>query len=260
MNKVFGYPKFDETGEMILTTHDNEYKDMLMDVRVYRLKPNESRTFSREDEEIAILLLKGEVVFWSNGIEHLATREDLFVDGPYCIHFCRGESVTVKALADSEILVQTTHNPKAFPTKMYEPADAPWKKVFEGKFGNAANRRVNTIFDLKKAPYSNMVLGEIMNEKGNWSGYPPHRHPQPEIYYFRFERPEGFGASFVGDEVYKSVDNSFSAIPGGALHPQSAAPGFQMYTCWMIRHLEGKPWNQTDRNEDEKYLWLHDED
>ena len=26
----------------------------------------------------------------------------------------------------------------------------------------------------------------------------------------------------------------------------------------MIRHLDGKPWLQTDRNEDERYLWLHD--
>ena len=72
------------------------------------------------------------------------------------------------------------------------------------------------------------------------------------------DRPEGFGASFVGDQVFKSVDNSFSAIPGGCLHPQAVAPGFQMYTCWMIRHLDGDPWLQTTRNEDERYLWLHD--
>ena len=103
-----------------------------------------------------------------------------------------------------------------------------------------------------------MVLGEVLNDRGNWSGYLPHRHPQPEVYYFLFDRPEGFGASFVGDDVYKSTDGSFSAIPGGALHPQVCAPGFQMYTCWMIRHLEGNRWNQTDRNEDERYLWLHE--
>ena len=56
----------------------------------------------------------------------------------------------------------------------------------------------------------------------------------------------------------KSVDNSFSAIPGGRLHPQSAAPGYLMYTCWMIRHLPGNPWLQTDRCEDDAYVWLHD--
>ena len=103
-----------------------------------------------------------------------------------------------------------------------------------------------------------MVLGEVLNDRGNWSGYLPHQHPQPETYFFLFDRPEGFGASVVGDEVFKSVDHSFSAIPGGKLHPQSVAPGFQMYTAWMIRHLDGNPWLQTDRCEDERYVWLHD--
>ena len=53
-------------------------------------------------------------------------------------------------------------------------------------------------------------------------------------------------------------DKSFSAIPGGELHPQAVAPGYQMYTCWMIRHIDGNPWLQTDRCEDERYTWLHD--
>ena len=36
MSKVFGYPEYDEKGEKILTTYDNEYKAMMMDIRVYR--------------------------------------------------------------------------------------------------------------------------------------------------------------------------------------------------------------------------------
>ena len=31
-----------------------------------------------------------------------------------------------------------------------------------------------------------------------------------------------------------------------------------MYNCWMIRHLDGNPWLQTDRCEDEAFTWLHD--
>ena len=78
-----------------------------------------------------------------------------------------------------------------------------------------------------------------------------------------FKAMERVGATreqtaIVGDQVFKSVDGSFSAIPGGELHPQSVAPGFVMYTCWMIRHLDGKPWLQTDRCEDKRYTWLHD--
>ncbi len=42
MGKVFGYPEFDDKGEMILTTYDNEYQAMMMDIRVYQMKAGEN--------------------------------------------------------------------------------------------------------------------------------------------------------------------------------------------------------------------------
>ena len=51
MGKVFGYPEFDENGEKILTTYDNDYKEMMMDIRVYRMKAGQIRTFLRTGEE-----------------------------------------------------------------------------------------------------------------------------------------------------------------------------------------------------------------
>ncbi len=258
MSKVFGYPAFDESGEKILTTYDNEYSAMMMDIRVYRMRPGESRMFCREGEEIAVLLLSGEITCSWEGRMETVSRKDVFTEGPWCVHVSAGTAVSVSAERKSQILVQCTKNEKRFATEFYSPEDVPWKYSCVGEFGNVAKRRVSTVFDHDISPDSNMVLGEVLNDRGNWSGYLPHRHPQPETYYFLFDRPEGFGASFVGDEVFKSVDGSFSAIPGGSLHPQAVAPGFQMYTCWMIRHLDGNPWLQTDRCEDEKYLWLHD--
>ena len=260
MSKVFGYPEFDESGEMILTTYDGDYAAMLMDIRVYKMKAGETRKFCREGEEIAVLLLSGAVTFRYEGREHAAARKSVFTEGPWCVHASGGVEIGVFAETESEILVQCTRNERSFPAKLDRPEDTPWKYSCKGKFGDVAKRRVNTIFDHDICPDSNMVLGEVLNDRGNWSGYLPHRHPQPETYFFLFDRPEGFGASFVGDEVFKSVDHSFSAIPGGALHPQAVAPGFQMYTTWMIRHLEGNPWLQTDRCEDERYTWLHDAD
>ena len=59
--KLFGYPTFDENGEEILSTYDNEYRDMLMDVRLYRMAAGSTREFCREGEEIAVLLLSGEI-------------------------------------------------------------------------------------------------------------------------------------------------------------------------------------------------------
>jgi 5-deoxy-glucuronate isomerase len=258
--KVFGYPEFDESGEKILTTYENEYRDMNMDIRVYKMQKGDERTFRRKEEEIAVLLLAGKVqAAWEQQVETIS-RKDVFTQGPFCIHVCKEKEIVVTALEESEVLVQCTKNEREFQSEFYRPQDAPWNYSTVGKFGNVAKRRVSTIFDHDISPLSNMVLGEVLNDRGNWSGYLPHRHPQPETYYFKFDRPEGFGASFVGDQVFKSVEGSFSAIPGGELHPQAAAPGFQMYTCWMIRHIEGNPWLQTDRCEDERYIWMHDAD
>lgn len=258
MSNLFGYPNFDENGEMILTTYENEYSAMMMDVRVYNMKAGQIREFGRQGEETAILLLSGKLAFQWEGKEETVSRKDVFTEGPWALHTCTDVPVSVIAKEDAEILVQCTKNENKFESCLYTPEDAPWGYSCVGKFGNVAKRRVNTIFDHDICPESNMVLGEVLNDRGNWSGYLPHRHPQPETYFFKFDRPEGFGASFVGDQVFKSVNNSFSAIPGGELHPQAVAPGFQMYTCWMIRHLDGNPWLQTDRCEDERYTWMHE--
>ena len=78
MGKVFGYPEFDAGGEKILTTYDNEYKDMMMDIRVYRMKAGQKREFQKETEETAVLLLKGSVTM-SDGTNRITgSRNSVF--------------------------------------------------------------------------------------------------------------------------------------------------------------------------------------
>ena len=84
--KEFGYPKFDDHGEMILSTYDNEYSDMLMDTRVYRIPAGETRTFGRAGEECAVLLFNGEVTFEFEGQSEKVFRKDIWTEGPYCVH------------------------------------------------------------------------------------------------------------------------------------------------------------------------------
>lgn len=255
--KQFGYLVFDDNGEAILSTYNNEYRDMLMDVRVYRMHKDEVKSFGRNGEECAVLLLSGKIKYEWEGKKKTCRRISVFKNGPYALHTSSNVLIKVTALADTEILVQYTKNDNKFESHLYVPKECDYKKSSYGKFGDVARRKVNTIFDKDIEPNSNMVLGEVLNEKGNWSGYLPHRHPQPELYYFKFDRPEGFGASFVGDDVYKSRDNSFAAIPGGKLHPQAVAPGYSMYTTWMIRHLDNNPWLQSSRFTDPSYEWLN---
>ena len=114
------------------------------------------------------------------------------------------------------------------------------------------------IINIKVAPYSNMVLGEVYARQGRWWSYIPHHHPQPEVYYYKFDRPEGFGACFIGDKAYTIKDCSVGMFPGGKSHAQVTAPGYPMYCAWMIRHLPGDPWNNT-RTDLPEYAWLLEE-
>lgn len=84
--KVFGYPKYDDNGEMILTTYENEYRDMLMDIRVYKLEKNQTKIFISDDEEIAVLLLNGKIEINVDGIEKIVSRKSVFLEGPYAGH------------------------------------------------------------------------------------------------------------------------------------------------------------------------------
>ena len=253
MSKPFHYPEY-ENGVKVLSRAGDAVNDMMMDITIYQMKAGESHNFLLEDQEMAVLLVLGDVTFCWNGQEHTGHRDSFIQEGPHCLHVPKGASVTVRANADSEVLVQSTVNDRTFQPVFYRPEDCRDDIFGLDVFDNKMKRTVRTVFDYKNAPYSNMVNGEVINHQGGWSSYTPHHHPQPEVYYYRYERSEGFGACFLGDDVYKIKDGSCACIPGGVTHPQVTAPAFPMYYCWMIRHLDGNPW--TDRIVDPRYTWI----
>ena len=253
MSKEFSYPQF-ENGVKVLSRAGDAVNDMMMDITIYQMKAGDSRTFLLTDQELAVLLVLGDVTFLWEDQQRTGHRESFIQEGPHCLHVPKGTQVTVCANADSEVLVQSTANDRIFQPVFYRPEDCRDDIFGLDVFDNKMKRTVRTVFDYKNAPYSNMVNGEVINHQGGWSSYTPHHHPQPEVYYYRYERSEGFGACFLGDDVYKIKDGSCACIPGGVTHPQVTAPAFPMYYCWMIRHLDGNPW--TDRIVDPRYTWI----
>ncbi len=235
------------------------HSEMNMTVRVKKLSAGEKLTLVSESDETAVLLLSGEVTFSWNGLCETGKRADPFERKPYCLHVCRNTEIAVTALADSEVLVQQTDNGGDFEAVFYTPETCLYQEFGKGQWGGAGHRIVSTMFDPDNAPYSNMVMGEVFNQPGKWSSYPPHHHPQPEVYYYRFDKPQGFGACFVGDNVYKSVDGSAAYITSGNCHQQVTAPGYEMYYVWMIRHIDGDPWYKTTRFYEDCHKWLLDE-
>ena len=254
--KCFGYSTFDSNGEKVILDRKGKYKDMLMDLTSFRLEENGEKLLYSERDELAIVLLQGNVEFHCNGIHAVAQRASFLSEGLYCLHVCRGVRVTIKALAASELVVAATENQRTFSPVMYTPKNTRENLACEGKWNNTAIRKVRTAFEYTDAPYSDLVLGETIMMGGCWSGYVPHYHAQPEVYYFRLENPDGFGASFVGEEVFKIKDGSFAAIHSNLVHPQVAAPGYPIYYLWLIRHLDENPWIRETCHNEAAHEWL----
>lgn len=241
-----------------ITNMDTVCQNMKMDIGVQKMKSGEILTLRDFEKETALNLLEGKVLLKWEGKEVEAARKSVFDENPSVLHFPKEVEVLVEALQNTELLIQKTTNKEQFEVKFYRPEDCRTAVWGEGLWDETAKRNVRFVIEYKNAPYSNLILGEIVNYPGRWSTFIPHTHDQPEVYYYRFDKENGFGAGFVGDDVYKIQNNSATCIPGRSMHPQVSAPGYALYICWMMRNLDGNPF--VSKTEDDKYKWLLDDD
>ncbi|MBQ8980221.1 MAG: 5-deoxy-glucuronate isomerase [Eubacterium sp.] len=253
-------PEYDENGKKVLCGMNGVNADMLMDIYVKKMKKGEVLEINENENETAILLLSGKVNFKiGDTIDEICERENPFQKTPYAVHFSHGTKGVVTALEDSEVLVQMTDNEKTWEPQFYNPDNCLYQHFGKGQWDGTGYRIVSTMFDLENAPYSNMVMGEVFNQQGRWSSYPPHHHPQPELYYYQFNPSQGFGAGFEGDTPYKTENGTCLCIRGGNAHQQVTAPMYEMYYVWLIRHLDGDPWEKTRIN-DPAHEWILEAD
>ena len=215
--------------------------DTGMDFGLLRLAAGEEADLSSPLEQAA-LLLTGEVVLGWEGAgarrEHRAQRESLLDEEPTVLHTGAGAAVSVRASRDSELALVRTANARPLAACLYAAGDLlAVEQRGAGRVGDAAHRVVRTVFDERNRPDANLVLGEVVNSPGRWSSYPPHHHPQPEIYHYRFEPEGGYGHAELGETVFKVRHGDTLRILDGLDHPQVAAPGYAMWYLWAIRHL-----------------------
>ena len=239
-------PKEHAFGYTPVTEMNGKNAEMLMDFGILRLKKGESYTDGSALEK-AFLLVCGKVKFDWAGETHTEYRENCFDVPPTALHADKATSVTLTCLSeDCEINILRTGNDRCFGAKLYLPQDTPDEFRGKGLMHEASTRIVRTIFDYSNAPYANLVLGEVIGFPGKWSSYPPHHHPQPEVYYYKTNPENGFAYAELGDDVVKVHNNDTVLIAPGLTHPQCTPPGYALWYLWGIRHLDNCPYKNPE--------------
>ncbi|MGE0582143.1 MAG: 5-deoxy-glucuronate isomerase [Steroidobacteraceae bacterium] len=193
--------------------------------------------------ETAWLLMAGSVRVQAGDLEATLSRGSLFDESASCLHVPAGTPVALQASGPCEFTVYDCRNTRSFAPRVFRPRDVPNEPRGKGQVRDRSLRFVRTIFDTRNSPAEvELVLGEVVTFPGGWSSYPPHHHPQPEIYHYRFTAPQGYGHAELGDAVVKVREFDTVCIPAGHDHAQCAAPGYGMYYAWVIRHLPGAPY------------------
>lgn len=213
-----------------------------MDFGIRRIPPG-GRVREVSPKETLWVLLQGEAEVRLAAAAARVSRRSVFDEGPVAVHAAPGAAVELRAgRAGAEWAVAATTNPRVRGSRLYRNDEFASEDRGAGLAQGACRRLVRTIFDHAARPDSAFVVGEVVNLPGRWSSYPPHHHPQPEIYHYRFTRPEGYGHAEIGDHVFKVRAGDTTAIPGGLDHAQVSAPGYGMYYLWIVRHLPRRPY------------------
>jgi 5-deoxy-glucuronate isomerase len=229
-------------GLTAITRSGDAANDSGIGLAVLRLARDETWA-TTPDRETAWLLMDGNVQVRAGSVTAVLGRASLFDESASCVHAAAGTEVVIRALTDVEFTVYDCANAAAFDPRIFRPADVPDEHRGQGLVRNRSLRLVRTIFDTRNSPAAAMlVLGEVVTLPGGWSSYPPHHHPQPELYHYRFTAPQGYGHAELGESVVKVRQSDTVCILPGNDHAQCAAPGYGMYYSWVIRHLPGQPY------------------
>ncbi len=245
-------------GYTVLTDLSGRYKEMSLGFGILRVS-REALFSDAQGLERAYMLLCGEADIVLSGITAGVARTDMLEELPTVAHLPAGEPVEIRSRSETaEFAVFSVGNGKGFKSRIIRPRDIIPTRLVSGKLKDSTERELRTVLDDKGDPFSNMTIGELVNVPGKWSSYPPHIHPHPEIYHYRFFPDHGFGYSQVGEEVHLVRNGDTVLIPPKKAHPQVSAPGFTMLYIWGMPHLPEERFGADSRKFLPEYTHLLD--
>jgi 5-deoxy-glucuronate isomerase len=211
------------------------------------------------DAESVYVLLAGDVAW--NGVR--ARRSDVFATRASAVFVPPGGAFDIVVRADSEVAAIHTAGLGLSKNGSAATVVGPDDVVVHDRGQPGWQRQVHDVVADNVPGAQHLIVGETFNEPGQWSSFPPHKHDgtdcEPEleeVYYFRFDRPSGFGFQGLyeangNEEAVFLRHGTIVGIPRG-YHPVCAAPGYRLYYLWA---LVGRR-RQLAMYEDPTHRWL----
>lgn len=231
----------------------------LLDFEILHLKKGEHKSWRSDTFETVAVLIEGSCSISSEGQTWKLERRTVFLDTASAVFASPAVELSINAHEQTTLALCKARADRKFKTAFIPPEQvtSEWRgdTGFKRKVFNIVNTETQT---------QRIAVGETINEPGEWSSFPPHKHdthensaskmieaPLEEIYYFRLQPETGFGfqrlyardSSF--DEAYVIQDGNVTHIPRG-YHPVANIPGHHLYYLWMLA------------GEERNYLWNTD--
>jgi 5-deoxy-glucuronate isomerase len=212
---------------------------------VYSLAGGEAVQVDHPDRELAVIAISGRGEAHVAGRTFSLARESVFTELAPVLYVPPGSLLDLAAAEGDGWTVAVGSAPAEgrYPLRLIDPAELE----VEVRGGGAALRQVSHVL-APPLPAERLIVYEVVVPGGSWAGWPPHRHDGEqgspyleETYYFRFERPDGFGfhrnygSDGAFEETFAVHDGECISVPRG-FHVTTAAPGHNM---WILNFLAG---------------------
>jgi 5-deoxy-glucuronate isomerase len=220
---------------------------MYAELDFLKLANGQSYEIDEKGKEFVLVVLYGKCSVKGEGFafEEVGSRETVF-DGAAETAYVGKDTPFVVTAKGGDVKIAVC---KAPAVNYYKPYQIKAKDVVMKTFGKGSFIREVAFTFPESGEANHLYIGEFWVEDGKWGSYPPHKHDVDnlptegaldEIYYYEFDKPQGFGFQAVYtsenaeiNEVYKVQNGDMVVIPKG-YHPFTVAPGYKNYCLWVM--------------------------
>lgn len=193
--------------------------------------------------EAMLHIIEGSCTLTAGGetFTDLGNRDHPFTGRPTAVYLPPNTSYSIQA-SQVEIAITLAKARPGGGVILIQP-----ERVSPNQVGKDNWQRTVTMIAPPGFPSQKLILGETINPPGNWSGVPTHKHDienpgvesvHEELYYFRTDRPGGWGLERIYDK--KDMDemvllqDRVVTIMSRGYHTVSAAPGHTLYYAFVL--------------------------